>query len=89
MTDTEQAQKKVAELLKRSLPRVAREPSRDLWPQMLRRFDEHPAGKPWFAVMLSPSNLASVPWFDWALLAVLVVGLCVYPKSIPIWLYHF
>ena len=29
MTDTEQEQKKIAELLKHSLPRVDREPSRD------------------------------------------------------------
>lgn len=86
---TELEQKKVAELLKQSFPSVDRESRRDLWPEVLRRLNDHPASRPWFAAMFSPANLAAVPWFDWALLAVLVLGVCIYPKSIPIWLYHF
>jgi hypothetical protein len=75
--------KKLAYLLKQSVRPVSADLSRDLWPQMLRRLDERSANRPWFA------TLASVPWFDWALLAVLLVGVCAFPKSIPIWLYHF
>ena len=86
---TEQEQKKIADLLKQTLTPVNRELGRDLWPAMLRRLEQRPATKPWFAIMLSPTSLASVPWFDWALLAALIIGLCIYPKSIAIWLYHF
>ena len=86
---TEQDQEKIAELLKQSLKPAHPEPQRDLWPAMLRHLEQRPVTKPWLAVMFSPANLASVPWFDWALLAVLIIGLCIYPKSIPVWLYHF
>jgi hypothetical protein len=56
---------------------------------MLRRLDESSAHRSWLAALLSPAALSAVPWFDWALLAVLVVGACVFPSSIPVWLYHF
>jgi hypothetical protein len=85
----EQEQKKLEGLMKRSLMPVSRELRRDLWPQMRRRLDERSGTKKWFAVLLSPVKLSAVPWFDWALLAVLVVGVCIFPGSIPIWLYHF
>ena len=85
----EQEQKALADLLKRSVTPVNPELERDLWAQMLRRMDEHTAQLNWFAAMVSGSALSAVPWFDWALLAVLVVSVCVFPKSIPIWLYHF
>jgi len=84
-----QPEKQLAELLKRSLPPVDRELNLDLWPQMLRRLEEHPRQPNWLAALLSPAAMASVPWFDWALLAALVVGVCLFPRSIPIWLYHF
>lgn len=86
---TDQEQKKLAELLKRSVTPVNRELNRDLWPQMLRRFDQRARERKWFAVLFSPAALASVPWFDWALLAVVIVGVCLFPRSIPVWLYHF
>lgn len=86
---TEQEEKKFAELLKKSLTSVRTELHRDLWPQMLRRLDECPRGQPWLAEMFSATAISSVPWFDWALFAALVVGVCVFPNSIPIWLYHF
>jgi hypothetical protein len=84
----EPEQKGLADLLKRSVTPVNAELQRDLWPQMLRRLDERAAQRNWFAAMVYGS-LPAVPWFDWALLAVLVVSICVFPKSIPIWLYHF
>jgi hypothetical protein len=86
---TEPEQKQVADRLKQSLVPMNLELHRDLWPNMLRRIDEGARNRQWFAVLFSPAALSSVPWFDWALLAVLVVGICAFPKSIPIWLYHF
>jgi hypothetical protein len=85
----ENEQKKFAEQLKHSLKPINRELDRDLWPKMLRRLDAGARDRQWFAVLFSPAAISSVPWFDWALLAVLVAGVCVFPKSIPIWLYHF
>jgi len=86
---TEQEEKQVADLLKESMPPVNRELECDLWPRMLQRLDEGSDRRHWIAVMFSPSALSAVPWFDWALLAVLVLGVCVFPRSIPVWLYHF
>jgi len=62
-------------LLRKSLPSIgnAAEPARDLWPAMLRRLDQKPA---------------SVPWFDWALLAGLLGVAAFVPASIPVLLYY-
>ena len=84
-----QPEKQLAELLKRSLPPMKRELDRDLWPKMLQRLDQDPRPRNWLAVLFSPAALAAVPWFDWALLAVVIVGVCLFPRSIPVWLYHF
>ena len=86
---SEQEHKRIADLLKQSVARVNPDPRRDLWPEMLRRFDQRSPGRHWFAVLFSPTALSAVPWFDWALLVVLIVGVCAFPKAIPIWLYHF
>jgi len=101
---SEQEEKNLADLLKQSIAPVNRELDRDLWPQVLRRLDQRSADPTWFArtwfaqtwlartwlaSMFSAHALSSVPWFDWALLAALVVGVCVFPNSIPVWLYHF
>ncbi len=85
----EQEQKKLTDLFKQSLAPVDRELNRDLWPKMLGRLEQDPGNRHWLAVHFSDSAWSSVPWFDWALLALLVAGICVFPKSIPIWLYHF
>jgi len=85
----EPEQKRLADLLKRSLTPMTAELDRDLWPRMLQCLDQDARPRKWFAVLFSPLALASVPWFDWALLAVVVVGVCLFPKSIPVWLYHF
>jgi hypothetical protein len=84
-----QEQKKLAALLKQSLTPVNRELDRDLWPKMLQRLDRGARERNWFAVLFSPAALSSVPWFDWALMAVVIVGICFFPRSIPVWLYHF
>jgi hypothetical protein len=87
MTDLEQ--KRLATLLRQSLMPANCELDRDLWPKMLRRLDQGARQRNWFAVLFSPAALSSVPWFDWALLAAVIVGVCLFPKSIPVWLYHF
>ena len=63
---------RMKELLKRSLGQSP-DLDRDLWPQMLRRMDERGT---------------VVPWFDWALLALVVLGLFLMPNAIPVLLYH-
>ena len=50
-----------------------RELRRDLWPQMLHRLGERPT---------------DVPWFDWALLALLGALVFFFPGVIPALLYH-
>lgn len=85
----EQEQKRVADFVKRSFAPANRDLRRDLWPEMLRRLDERSPRWHWLAVLFSARSLSAVPWFDWALLAVLIVGICAFPKAIPIWLYHF
>jgi hypothetical protein len=68
---------RIERLLKQSLSPTGTQPraalERDLWPAMLRRLDQ---------------RSAAVPWFDWALLAALVVGLVIFPSAIPVLLYH-
>jgi hypothetical protein len=49
---------------------------RDLWPQMLRKLDEQSL----------PVN--QIPWFDWALAALLGAVLFFFPGTIPALLYH-
>jgi hypothetical protein len=61
-------------LLKQAISRTEAELQRDLWPEMLQRLAEHPH--------------AAVPWFDWALLAAMLLLLVFAPKSIPVLLYH-
>jgi hypothetical protein len=46
---------------------------RDLWPEMLKKLDEQPV---------------RVPWFDWALAALLSAALLLFPGAIPALLYH-
>jgi hypothetical protein len=64
-------------LLKQSLPPTEAQPraklQRDLWPAMLQRLGE---------------TSSAVPWFDWALLVAVVVWLAIFPRAIPVLLYH-
>ncbi len=64
----------IRELLRKAISPVAdRELKHDLWPQMLRKLDEQPS---------------RVPWFDWALAAIVSALLLVFPNAIPALLYH-
>ncbi len=71
---SEENNERIREVLRRAIPPVTdRELKRDLWPQMLHRLEERPA---------------RVPWFDWALVAVLAIWFFFSPEAIPILVYH-
>jgi len=75
--NNEESTKKVKALLKAAIaPMKDTELQRDLWPQMLRKLDEQ------------PSPLNNIPWFDWALAAILGASLFFFPGTIPALLYH-
>jgi len=66
--------KDIQELLKQAIaPFRDTQLRRDLWPEMLKRLDEQPV---------------RVPWFDWALAALLSAALLLFPGAIPALLYH-
>jgi len=66
--------KEMKELLKQAIaPMKDGELRRDLWPQMLQRLSHQPI---------------RVPWFDWALAAILAALLLLFPGTIPALLYH-
>ena len=72
---------RIQHLLRQALPPVEvepAEPTHDLWPQVLRRLDEHPAAQP----------QSKWVWFDWALAAGLAVMTVSFPASIPLLLYY-
>jgi hypothetical protein len=70
----EQNDKEIRDLLKRSIaPITDTELRRDLWPDMLKKLSQQPV---------------RVPWFDWALAAILSALLFVFPGAIPALLYH-
>jgi hypothetical protein len=68
--------KELRDLLKETMtPVTDTELRRDLWPEMLKRLDQQSAIR--------------VPWFDWALAALLGVGCLLFPGVIPALAYHF
>jgi len=71
---SEQNEKRIRELLRQARAPV-REPElkRDLWPQMLRRLEQ---------------RTLRVPWFDWALAALLAALIFIFPEVIPALLYQ-
>jgi hypothetical protein len=78
-----QDEDRIKQLLQQALPPVdsEAEPARDLWPAVLRRLDAEPAA--------AQRRLAtSTPWFDWALLAGLIVFAASFPGMIPVFLYY-
>jgi hypothetical protein len=66
---------RIKELLQQALRPASAQLPRDLWPQMLRRLDQ---GAP----------ASAVPWFDWALLAVVAICVLAFPYSITVLLYY-
>ena len=75
----DQEMERTSQLLRRALPPVGdqAEPDRDLWPAMLRRFNDR-----------SIRLVRSVPWFDWALAGGLVAFAAIVPRAIPVILYY-
>lgn len=74
---------RIQQILRESLPAVDSqvEPSRDLWPAVLRRIDQEPAEP------LRPMT-RSIPLYDWALFAGLIVFAVAFPATIPVFLYY-
>lgn len=65
---------KLKELLREAIGHVTdSELKRDLWPQMLRQLDR---------------QAIRVPWYDWALAALLAVWLYFFPEAILVLVYH-
>ena len=83
---------RIKQLLQQALPPVdsASVPTRDLWPAVLRRLDEPEAPLPATAgsVPRAVPWPGAVPWFDWALLAGLVLFAVSFPATIPVFLYY-
>jgi hypothetical protein len=74
------AEESINQLLKEALPPVQTdaEPARDLWPSVLRRLDAEPVAR----------GPVRHNWFDWALLAGLIVFAATFPATIPVFLYY-
>jgi hypothetical protein len=73
----EENNKELKKLLKQGIaPAQDTELRRDLWPQMRHKLEEQSA------------PVISVPWFDWALAAILSAVLVFFPGAIPALLYH-
>jgi hypothetical protein len=70
---SEQNDSELREFLKSYVPSVRAELERDLWPQMLRRMEE---------------GRRVVPWFDWVLAGAIAAALLLFPRAIPVLLYH-
>jgi hypothetical protein len=69
-----QNDKELREFLKQAIAPVTNtELRRDLWPEMLKKLSQQPV---------------RVPWFDWALAAILSAVLLLFPAAIPALLYH-
>ena len=76
--NNEELDKEMKELLKQAIaPAQDSELRRDLWPQMLRKIDQHP---------IQVNN--SVPWFDWLLASLAGAALLFFPGIIPALFYH-
>ena len=75
--DEQERHERIQHLLTQALPPTSTQPratlQRDLWPAMRQRLEQ---------------GLTAVPWFDWALLAALVVWVALFPRAIPVLLYH-
>jgi len=68
----EQNEEKIRELLK-TMRSADSELNRDLWPEMLRRLDSGPV---------------RVPWYDWALVALVSIWCLLFPNALLGLIYH-
>jgi hypothetical protein len=75
--NNDEISKEMKDLLKQAVAPVQDdELRRDLWPQMLRKLDDHPL------------PIHSVTWFDWALASLAAAALLFFPGIIPALFYH-
>lgn len=65
--------RELRQFLRSNVPSVTTELRRDLWPAMLRRLEHRPR---------------RVAWIDWALVATVAGLLLLFPKAIPVLMYH-
>ena len=70
---TEHNDRQIRNVLKQSLPPVDTELGRDLWPDVLRRFDARPV---------------AVPWYDWVLAGLSAALFVAFPRLIFVFAYH-
>jgi hypothetical protein len=76
--NNEKDTKEISALLRQAFPAMQNtDLERDLWQDMLHRLRTAPAAQP-----------TRIPWFDWALAAILGVILLLFPGTIPALLYH-
>ena len=67
-------EEQIREMLRKALPPTEdTELRRDLWPEMLRKVEQRPV---------------QVPWFDWALAALVGAAFLLFPGVMPALLYH-
>jgi len=73
---------RIKQLLQQALPPSdpAAEPARDLWPAVLGRIGAQST--------TAASGLLRQNWFDWALLAGLIIFAVLFPATIPVLLYY-
>ncbi len=70
---TEHDDRHIRDALKQSFPPVNTELGRDLWPDLLRKFDPRPV---------------TVPWYDWALMGLSGVLFLSFPRLVLLFAYH-
>ena len=70
---TEDDGRKVRDALKQSFPPVNVDLRRDLWPRVLAKLDDRPAG---------------IPWYDWALAGLSTAMFLAFPRLILVLAYH-
>ena len=70
---TEHDDRQIRDALKQSFPPVNTDLARDLWPDVLRKFD---------------ARRVAVPWYDWALAGLSIVMFAAFPRLILVLAYH-
>lgn len=70
---TEHDDRQIRKALKESFPPVNTELRRDLWPDVLRKFD---------------ARLVDVPWYDWALGGVSAAMFVAFPRLVLLFAYN-
>jgi hypothetical protein len=70
---TEPDDRQIRDALKQSFLPVQTELRRDLWPDVLRKFDLRPV---------------QVPWYDWALVGLSAVMFFAFPRLVLLFAYH-